>query len=304
MQFIEKTVIQDDADIRVNKWFLKNYSDVPLSLIAKLLRKKDIKVNGKKAEISYRLQEGDVLRFPEFATRPISASKAKAPPKFMQDLEVIYKDDDILAINKPAGIPVQGGSKVAYSIDDAANHLKFDYEQKPRLVHRLDRDTSGVLLLARNRKAAVELMHLFQGKSIKKEYMAVLHGVPHPQHGKMACPLPKEGKDGKERMLNSSSEYEVLDYAFKKASLVRLSPITGRKHQLRIHCANLLKCPIIGDDKYCSEEFIINGIAKGLHLHAYKISFNFMGKDILIQADVPENFRETLNVLGLDAIKL
>jgi 23S rRNA pseudouridine955/2504/2580 synthase len=199
----------------------------------------------------------------------------------------IYEDENILVLNKPANLAVQGGSKVQVSVDQL-----FDY----RLTHRIDKDTSGILILAKNQKIAASLIEKFKFKKIWKTYLAIIVGRPKKLRGKISLPIYNEHK-GKQAAL---TEYEVIDYVSNELSFIALYPITGRKHQLRIHLKNI-NCPILGDGKYGGKEAFKNNLHNKIHLHAYKIEIdNYLGKKMTFTADIPYKFKESMDLLGFN----
>ena len=253
---IVKIKAEDDG-IRLNRWFLREYPSLSLGRLQKLLRTKQIKVDGKRAETSTRLTTGQELRLP-----PLDNEKAvktadnisKNDADYIMSL-VIYKDKDIIALNKPSGLAVQGGTNTSRHIDGFLEALKFENNEKPKLVHRIDKETSGILLLARNRKSAEILTKAFREHSLQKTYLALVRGCPQQLSGEINLPLEKVGekmevvKGGKKAV----TTYEVLDSAAKKYALLAASPLTGRTHQIRAHL-EAIGCPILGDNKYYGTE--------------------------------------------------
>lgn len=253
-----KTFIVDDVDgnTRLDRWCQRILGGAPNSVYQKALRTGRIRLNGKKADGSVRVfggneveVRGDII-VPERASAP----REKQPMKLTLELAVeaqswvLHKDKDILVINKPAGLAVQGGSKVTKHLDGLLPALQFDGKQIPRLVHRLDKDTSGVMLLARHSAAAAELQRAFVQKTIRKTYLALVVGVPNPYSGEIESNLDKvaKGEDSRE-MVRSVDEdgkraitvYRTREHLAKKMALVELEPITGRTHQLRVHMAEM-----------------------------------------------------------------
>ncbi len=199
----------------------------------------------------------------------------------------IFEDENILVLNKPANLAVQGGSKVQISVDQL-----FDY----RLTHRIDKDTSGILILAKNQKIAANLIEKFKYKKIWKTYLAIIIGRPKKLRGKISTPIYNEHK-GKQAAL---TEYEIIDYVGNELSFAALYPITGRKHQIRIHLKDL-NCPILGDGKYGGKNAFKNNLHNKIHLHAYKLEIdNYLGKKKIFTAEMPDKFRESMNLLGFN----
>lgn len=298
-------VKKDDEGIRLDRWFKRHHKHVPFGLVAKMLRKGIIKLNGKKTDISKILQTGDEIRFPNFDIQA-EPTQRKSNPKLEKEIieSIIYKDKNIIVLNKPVGLAVQGGTKIAYSIDDISDCLRFGYDEKPKLVHRIDKDTSGILVLARKANVAAKLAEIFRFKKMQKFYLAILQGVPKPSQGKIDIPIEKEQKGNFEKVRRNPkgqkalTYYRVMDYTANKFALVEFELVTGRTHQLRVH-SSLIDCPILGDDKYGKREEVSSNIPLQLYLHSYKMEFEFEGKTIKIKADIPKQFRETLNTLGL-----
>ena len=293
-----------DDGMRLNRWFLKYYPGLSLGRFNKLLRTKQIKVDGAKVEASLKLCAGQEVRVP-----PLEAEKVMGEAKGLNEKDaeficslVIYKDDNIIAINKPSGLAVQGGTNTKRHIDGMLDGLKFENDEAPKLVHRIDKDTSGVLVLARNRKSAEILTKAFKEKNLQKTYLALVRGAPKQLQGEIKVPLEKCGEkvqvsdDGKK----AHTTYKVLDEVGSKFALVEASPLTGRTHQIRVHM-EYLGCPIVGDDKYYGRERQkFAELADKLFLHAYKIDLSgIYNKNLVIEASLPKHFVEACDVLGL-----
>lgn len=300
----------EDDGIRLNRWFLREYPSLTLSRLQKLLRTKQIKADGKKAETSTRLSAGQELRIP-----PLDNEKAEKTEKIISQNDVdyimsmvIYKDENIIALNKPSGLAVQGGTNTFKHIDGFLDALKFENSEKPKLVHRIDKDTSGVLLLARNRKYADILTKAFREHCLQKTYLALVRGCPDKLEGTINYPLEKIGekmnvsKTGQKAV----TEYKVLDRAAKKYALIEAKPLTGRTHQIRAHL-EAIGVPILGDDKYFgSKRLHLSEIADKLYLHSYKIDLSgiymsgIYNKKTIIKADLPKHFAEACEFFGLE----
>ena len=302
-----KTVAESEENIRLDRWFVRHYPGVTHGLLEKLLRKKSIRVDNKKAAANTRLSTGQIIRIP-----PMDMSKPEALPKkitpeqasFIQKM-VLYKDKDILILNKPAGLAVQGGTKTSKHIDGLLDGLKFDYDERPRLVHRLDKETSGLLVIARTPKSAGFLSQLFQTKEIHKTYWALVAGLPHPEKGEIKAPLAQKqvGPRMDRRMVDEKgceaiSLYAVQDHLADKISWLQMSPLTGRTHQLRIHAAQALKTPILGDTRYGPKEGWDFNIPKKMYLHARAISLPLSHKTLVVEAPLPEHFQEAFRHFG------
>lgn len=297
-------VKNEDDGMRLNRWFLKYYPGLSLGRLQKLLRTKQIKVDGSRAEANARLLAGQEVRVPPLENEKkeiIHAEISKQDVKYISDM-VIYKDDDVIVLNKPSGLAVQGGTNTLRHVDGMLEALKFGNEDKPKLVHRIDKDTSGILVLARNRKMADILTKAFREHTLKKTYLALVWGMPSKTIGEIKLPLEKvEGRvQVVEGGKSAVTEYEVLDNVGDKYALVAASPLTGRTHQIRAHL-EAIGTPICGDDKYFGEQRRKNNlIVNKLHLHAYKIDLSSVyGKKMVVKAKLPNYFKESLETFGL-----
>jgi 23S rRNA pseudouridine955/2504/2580 synthase len=294
-----------DDGIRLNRWFLKYYPGLSLGRLQKLLRTKQIKVDGARAESNTRLCAGQEIRVPPLDNekKTLVHNELSAKDEQYALSLVIYKDENVIVLNKPSGLAVQGGTNTLRHVDGMLEALKFGNEEKPKLVHRIDKDTSGILVLARNRKMADVLTKGFREHTLQKTYLALTRGVPRKDKGEIKAPLEKIGErvqvteSGKPAL----TQYEVLDNVGDKYALVSASPLTGRTHQIRAHL-EYLGTPIYGDDKYFGEERCKNSlIAHKLHLHAYKIDLSSIyGRKMEVLAKLPDYFKESLNTLGLN----
>lgn len=300
------TVREIDDGMRLNRWFLKYYPNITMGRLQKLLRTKQIKVDGARAEASLKLAAGQTVRIPPLKNDEALPEKSKTLlPKeieFMQSL-VIYKDSDIIAINKPSGLAVQGGTNTRFHVDGLLDALIFEKEERPKLVHRIDKDTSGVLLLARNRKSADLLTKAFREHKLQKTYLALVNGCPKQSSGEIRAPLAKVGErmqvsaDGQ----SAKTLYKVLDSVGEKFALVEASPLSGRTHQIRAHLESI-GCPIVGDDKYFGGQgrAKCSLFADKLHLHAYKIDLSAIyNKKTVISAPLPVYFNDSLKAAGI-----
>ena len=305
-------VTKDEADIRLDRWFHRHFPSVTHGRLEKLLRTGQVRVDGGRAKASLRLEAGQAIRVP-----PLGEAAAPPPQKehamSSSDIEfvrnmVIHRDDDVIALNKPAGLAVQGGTGTTRHLDALLDALRFDAVERPRLAHRLDRDTSGVLLLGRTARATAFLARAFQGHEAEKIYWAITVGLPFPESGRIDLSLAKSGGKGFERMREDQEEgqraitdYRVLDRAGKKAAWVELRPRTGRTHQLRAHCA-AIGTPILGDGKYGGRSAMIAGITtRSVHLHARAIEMPHPSGGVLrVTAKLPDFMRETMLFLGFE----
>ena len=293
----------EDDGMRLNRWFLKYYPQLPLSRLQKLLRTKQIKVDGKRSEAAFKLAAGQEIRIPPLNEVATVREKSGITPRdeaFIKSL-VIYKDDNIIVLNKPSGLAVQGGTNTLRHIYCMLEALKFEKPEAPRLVHRIDKDTSGILVLARDRKNAELLTDAFKKHDLQKTYLALVKGCPKADAGEIKAPLLKTGEksqvsaEGKKAV----TRYRILDHAGSKFALVEAEPLTGRTHQIRAHL-EYIGTPIVGDDKYYGEKREKFTVLKDkLYLHAYKIDLSGIYDKVRITAALPEHFAEALEVLGL-----
>jgi 23S rRNA pseudouridine955/2504/2580 synthase len=316
-QVVNLTVDQDEDDTRLDRWLKRKFHGLTQGQIEKSLRKGEIRVDGARAKSNTRVKAGQTIRIPPMsAPHEPSEDKPRANVKtsdadMMRSL-VIYEDDRIIALNKPHGLAVQGGTGTNRHIDALSRALVSDTAEKPRLVHRLDRDTTGVLVLAKTVGTANQLGRLFRSRDLEKIYWAVTLGVPHPHDGDIrGWMIKSDGPGGeKEKMrtaeqgekgaVHAVTQYTVLANAGQKAAWVALKPETGRTHQLRFHMAEI-GCAILGDRKYTGRREIPSGLADGLHLHARALRLPGKGgKPIEIVADLPPHMKQTFEVLGFD----
>jgi 23S rRNA pseudouridine955/2504/2580 synthase len=326
------TIGPDEGDQRLDRWFRKRFPHVPQGRIEKLCRKGEIRVDGGRVKTSSRVEAGQSVRVPPLPDEAAPEPLVRAPRITEADAEmirrtVIYRDDHIIALNKPAGLPTQGGSGQTKHVDGLAEALRFGLEDKPRLVHRLDKDTSGVLLLARTRIGAKALTDAFRARTTRKIYWAVVAGAPHPKKGTIKYGLVKApghgraGENEKMRCIHPSevaqvegakraeTDYAVLANLGGRACWCALVPITGRTHQLRAHMAEIGH-PIIGDGKYggSGQENLGDGwgaqlggdISRKLHLHARSLSLKhpITGAMLHLVAPLPEHMARTWETLG------
>lgn len=303
---IKKVKAEDDG-MRLNRWFMKYYPNLTLGRLQKLLRTKQIKVDGKRAETSLKLAAGSEVRVPPMDEQPETGANrseiSRRDAKFILSL-VIYKDDNIIVLNKPSGLAVQGGTNTSRHVDGMLEALRFELNEKPKLVHRIDKDTSGVLVLARNRTWADRLTKAFREHTLPKTYLALVNSCPKNPAGEIKAPLEKCGEkslvspDGKP----AATVYKTLDEVGSKFALVEASPLTGRTHQIRAHM-EYIGCPIVGDDKYFGGEKRQKyaSIPDKLYLHAYKIDLSALyNKKTVIKAALPEHFKKALVALGIE----
>jgi 23S rRNA pseudouridine955/2504/2580 synthase len=307
-----KDVARGEDGMRLDRWFKTHYPKLPHSRLEKLLRTGQVRVDGGRAKSSTRLAEGQKVRvppLPDVAPPPPRHRLSKADRDFLASM-TLYEDDDLLILDKPSGIAVQGGTKTPHHIDRLLEGLGDGPETRPRLVHRLDRDTSGVLVVAKRRAVAAKLGRAFQTRSVRKIYWALLHGVPKPHQGKVEAALVKaQGPDGdrvrkarpgeQEVAQSAVTHYAVVDRAGQAVSFVSLKPVTGRQHQLRAHMA-IIGHPIVGDAKYPSGVELPEGIEDKLHLHARRISFPHpSGEGVVdVTAPLPDHMKKSFDLFA------
>jgi len=300
-------VTDDEAGIRLDRWFRRHYAALGHGRLEKLLRTGQIRVDGGRSKASTRLEAGQVVRVPPLAGGETREPRQAPPATRDRDLArlkelVIHLDDDVLAINKPQGLAVQGGTGLKEHLDGMLDGLRFGLAERPRLVHRLDRDTSGVLVLGRNAFAAAKLAAAFRQRTARKTYWALVVGLPRPRKGKIVSAIAKKGGD-RESGRQGLTEYEVLETVGNEIAWLSLKPHTGRTHQLRVHCAEL-GTPILGDGKYGGREAFVEGLpgSKRLHLHARSLEMPHPRGGILhLEAPLPPSMAATWRFFGLDA---
>lgn len=301
MGTVETRNVSDDEDgMRLDRWFKTHYAGLPHSRLEKLLRTGQVRVDGGRVKANTRLEAGQSIRVPPLldAPPPAGAKKtlSKADRGFLKSI-TLYEDDDLLVLNKPSGLAVQGGTKTAQHIDRLLEGMGDGPGSRPRLVHRLDRDTSGVLVVAKRRIVAAKLGRAFQTRSVRKIYWTLVHGVPRPPQGKIDAALVKAPAAGGERVRKARpgeqekaqsavTHYAVIDRAAQQVALMSLMPVTGRQHQLRAHMA-ILGHPVLGDEKYPSGEDLPDGIERRLHLHARRISFPHPSGEGVVDVTAP-----------------
>jgi 23S rRNA pseudouridine955/2504/2580 synthase len=324
MSGVETLKLDDDAEgERLDRWFKRHFPGLPYGQLQRLLRGGQIRLDGRRVKSSTRLAAGQRLRVPPLestkggtpATGEAPGGDHAAPPVSRRDQRelrrrVLYRDDWLIAIDKPEGLAVQGGSGQRRHIDAMLEALRFDAAAPPRLVHRLDKDTSGVLLLARHVRAARALTKTFRDKSARKVYWAAVAGRPPKRRGVISLPLGKEGTRGAEKVKVEAHGarpaqtlyLEVSNYG-RAVSWLLLMPLTGRTHQLRVHTA-AIDMPILGDGKYGGRAAFPEkaGPVRRLMLHAREIDFPHPedGTTLRIRAPVPPTMEEAWQRLGFD----
>jgi 23S rRNA pseudouridine955/2504/2580 synthase len=308
------TVNEDEGDMRLDRFLTARFPQLPNILIQKMSRKGELKINGKKSDPATRIAVGDAIRVPPLHVEA-QAPKGRMNADDLQALRemTIYEDPDVLILNKPAGLAVQGGSGLTKHIDGMLSAMMDEHGEKPRLVHRIDRDTSGCLIVAKTRFAARELTKTFRTRSARKIYWAVVAGVPKPKQGRISSWIAKEQSEQDSKMVRSKHGAEGASHALTyyasvdsmpgKLTWVSLKPVTGRTHQLRVHMAEITH-PIIGDPKYFNKENwqLPGGIQNKLHLHARRIVIPHpRGKGTIdVSSPLPEHMQQTFNLVGWD----
>ncbi|MEM7069046.1 MAG: RluA family pseudouridine synthase [Pseudomonadota bacterium] len=313
-----KTVDTDEAGMRLDRWFKLHYPGLAFGQLQKLLRSGQIRLDGARAKSDTRIASGQSVRLPPQITlmnvgQPLTKNTIRDRTDYdvLQSM-LLYEDKKVLVFNKPAGLAVQGGSGVNRHVDRMLESMRSQKGEKPRLVHRIDRDTSGVLVVARTRGAAAELTGSFRHRDTEKTYWAICKGVPRKREAQISTFLLKERTEEGDKMRvarhgepnadHAVSKYRVIDQAGQNLSWLELQPITGRTHQLRVHTMHLGH-PIIGDPKYFDIENweFPGGIQKKLHLHARRIRIpNPSGGILDVKAPLPPHMVQTFNLLGLD----
>lgn len=320
MSEVKRHLVSADEDgMRLDRWFRVHFPQVTFAYLNKLTRTGQVRVGAGRVKTSTRLAEGQEVRVPPLAfdTRPADLPKADIPPLTPTERElfrsmILFADKDLYVLDKPAGFAVQGGSKTHRHLDGLLMGLGVELKERPLLVHRLDRDTSGVIVVARRRAIAASLGKLFATRAVKKTYWAVVKGVPSPAQGRIDVALLKaKGPEGDrmrapatpdeaEDSQKAVTHYSVIDRAGKVAAWMSLKPSTGRQHQLRAHMAHI-GTPILGDNKYGGDRDVPEGAGPGLHLHARRIVFPHpRGGTVDISAPLPKHMMQTFALLGFD----
>lgn len=306
-------VAQDDDGQRLDRWLKKTLDRVPYALLQKMVRTGQVRIDGKRAKTDTRIMAGQVIRVPPVETKVTNASSLTFIPKendeeFLKSITV-YDDGEILVLNKPYGLPVQGGPNIKRHIDGMLGCLINLKGVRPRLVHRLDRDTSGLLVCARSLKMTQGLGKLFEQQDIKKIYWALVSPAPEKPRGIINGAIIKgEGKRKEAVVIDNvngkpaRTSYHVLDKSDKGLATVAFWPHTGRMHQIRVHAADMLNCPIVGDEKYNGMTPLIDdlGLSGRLHLHAMRKKFPHPkdGKMLDLIAPLPDELLKSWKKLG------
>jgi 23S rRNA pseudouridine955/2504/2580 synthase len=315
-------VAQGEDGLRLDRWFRIHFPAITYGHLQKLLRSGQVRLNSRRVQANARLEAGQQVRVPAVLREPAKPRPSVVPPLGLSKADrdfiermILFEDDHVVVLNKPYGIAVQGGTGTKRHLDGLLAGMADRFGDRPRLVHRLDRDTTGVLLVAKHRDAAARLGRIFQTRSAAKTYWALVKGVPRPPQGKIEAALVKAaGPDGdrvrkalpgeQDKAMHATTHYSVIDRVAHKAAWVSLKPVTGRQHQLRAHMA-LIGHPIVGDNKYEGDKVLADsGIDAKLHLHARRlvIPHPVAGEPAIdVTAPLPDHMRRTWEMLGLDA---
>jgi 23S rRNA pseudouridine955/2504/2580 synthase len=309
------TVEEDDDGIRLDRWFKRNQPDVSFNLVSRWARTGQLRLDGKRVAPGERILAGQEIRMPPAEAQPAPSPRQLPKRQALTPEEtelvrslVIYRDDHAFVLNKPPGLATQGGTKTTHHLDRLLDGLADDSGNRPKLVHRLDKDTSGALLVARSARAAAFFSKSFSGRTAKKIYWALIVGVPSADEGLIDAPLAKQPGTGGEKMhideehgQPAKTRWRVIDRAGNRAAWVELQPLTGRTHQLRAHMA-AIGHPIVGDGKYGgADAFLTGGISRKLHLHARRLRIDSPGGGkIDVTVDLPEHLAQTLETLGFE----
>ena len=317
------TVLPQEADLRLDRWFKIHFPGIGYSYLQKLLRSGQVRVNGKRVEANARLAVDAQIRVPKVARdkpkQTLHANALRPDPNITHadraliESMILFEDEHVLVLNKPFGMAVQGGTGTKRHLDGMLAAMADRFGERPRLVHRLDRDTTGVLMIAKNRNAAAKLGRIFQTRSAAKTYWALVRGVPAPRQGRIEAALVKAATPAGDRVrkaqpgeqeqaMHATTHYSVIERVAQKAAWVSLKPVTGRQHQLRAHMA-MIGNPIIGDNKYEGDTTeIAAAVEHKLHLHARRLMMPHPlgGAKIDVTAPLPAHMLITWEQLGLD----
>jgi len=313
------TVGKDEQGMRLDRWFKVHFPGLGFGHLQKLLRSGQVRVDGGRVKADTRVEPGQMVRVPPLGVDKKGDENLTGHSIRNQgDADVLakmtlYEDAKVFVFNKPAGLAVQGGSGVSRHVDGMLEALRNKKGEKPRLVHRLDRDTSGVLVVARTRLAAMKLAEAFRARETKKTYWSLVKGVPKKREDKISTWLVKEptpdgdrmrvAKHGEDGADHAVSYYRVIEQAGQTLSWLEMEPYTGRTHQLRVHAAHIGN-PIIGDPKYFEADTnweFPGGIQNRLHLHARRILIPHPDKGVIdVTAPMPPHMRQSWNLIGFD----
>ncbi|WP_271077046.1 RluA family pseudouridine synthase [Aurantiacibacter sp. MUD61] len=306
------TVDADDDGVRLDRWFKRHLPQVGFGTVSRWARTGQLRVDGSRAKVDDRLSEGQVLRVPPGGE---DGARTKRQRRELTEAEIaeaeemlITRTRSALVLNKPPGLATQGGTKTTKHVDGLLDAFAGEDEQRPKLVHRLDKDTSGVLLVARTSGSAAFYSKRFSGRTAKKIYWALVVGVPDIHEGTIEAPLAKQPGTGGEKMhvdmeggQPARTVYRVVERAGNAAAWVELQPFTGRTHQLRVHMA-AIGHPIVGDGKYGGQDaFLTGSVSRKMHLHARRLIIDGpKGEQLDVTAPLPEHFAQSMEQLGFD----
>jgi len=304
----------DDDGIRLDRWFKRHLPDTSFTTVAKWARTGQLRLDGARAKPGDHIKAGQAIRVPPAEAAKPDAPKVRERPvlsddeiAFAREL-VIHRDAQAIVLNKPPGLATQGGTKTTEHVDGLLDALQDDYDGRPKLVHRLDKDTSGALLIARTSRAAAFFSKAFSSRAAKKTYWALVVGVPSIEDGTIDLPIGKQPGSGGEKMHVDEAEgspartrYRVIELAGTTCAWVELIPYTGRTHQLRVHMA-AIGHPIVGDGKYGGQAaFLTGGVSRKMHLHSRNLRIDHPdGGAIDIKAELPRHFAESLKHFGFE----
>jgi 23S rRNA pseudouridine955/2504/2580 synthase len=308
-------VSEDDDGIRLDRWFKRNQPEISFNIVSRWARTGQLRLDGKRVAPGERVEAGQEIRLPPLDVEPPQSHPARPKRAPLSDEEaefvrslVIYEDEHAFVLNKPPGLATQGGTKTHNHLDRLLDGLADSSGNRPKLVHRLDKDTSGALLVARTARAAAFFSKSFSGRTARKIYWALIVGVPSADEGLIDSPLAKQPGTGGEKMhvdkqhgQPAKTRWRTIDRAGNRAAWVELQPLTGRTHQLRAHML-ALGFPIVGDGKYGGpESFLTGGISRKLHLHARRLKIDRPGGGhIEVTAELPDHFAQSLEMLGFE----
>lgn len=307
MSYDTKTILVEDNNVRLDRYIRRIFPNLKQSTIEKSLRKGLIKVDNCKAKSSDKVNSGQTItiRYLDYIENTNSERKYNEKLVNLLRENILYEDEYILAINKSAGVIVQGGVKVKISISDLLDQIRE--REIFKIVHRLDRDTSGVIIFARNASVARYLMEEFKGQKIKKTYLALTAGIPSKDNGTIDYPLVKKYISGQEKVVvdesspqSATTHFSIIARLKHNVAYLKLQPITGRTHQLRAHLAHI-NCPILGDGKYGGKKAFIDGVANQIHLHSHSLSLKLPNnKEISITAPISRHIEKSIEALSFD----
>ena len=309
------TVEADDDGIRLDRWFKRHLPDASFNIVSRWARTGQLRVDGKRVAPGDRLEAGQILRVPPADVAAAASARPARKRRELTDEEmefalgmVIHRDDAAIVLNKPAGLATQGGTKTENHVDGLLDALCFGLDNRPKLVHRLDKDTSGALLVARTSRAAGHFAKAFSSRTARKVYWALVVGVPAIEDGFIDLPIGKQPGSGGEKMhvdekdgASARTRYRIVERAGNTCAWVELQPYTGRTHQLRVHMA-AIGHPIVGDGKYGGKEAFLTGtISRKMHLHARRIRIDHpKGEQIDMRADLPPHMKDSFADLGFE----